>query len=155
MLFENSYVNYFMKFVKLFSLSLLLVSLFSCDTIQKATNSTGGVFSLTGTWELTSNTPENKLTGSKVTVAPFLAEGTFTTLLNNSQCYRANDIKWKNIASDNSGGFTLNNLLSNCNTATLNYQPATIAVINNNEIRLSGKNVDGAENTQTWRRNSK
>lgn len=144
-----------MKIIKLFFLSFVAVSLFSCDTIQKATNSTGGVFSLTGTWELTSNTPENKLTGSKVTVAPFLAEGTFTTLLNNTQCYRANDVKWKNIATDNNGGFTINNLLSNCNSATLNYQPATIFVVNSNEIRLSGKNVDGVDNVQTWKRTTK
>ena len=141
-----------MKTVKLFALASLVLSLFSCDTLQKATNSTGGVFSLTGTWELISSAPENKLTGSKVTVAPFVSEGTFTTLLNNTQCYRENDIKWKNILSDKNGGFTLNQLLSNCNSASLNYQPATIYVINTNEIRLSGKNVDGVENTQTWRR---
>lgn len=135
-------------------LVVLLTSIFfiSCDALKKTSNTTGGVFSLNGQWELTSNTPENTLVGSKVTVAPFINEGKFTALLNNTQCFRENDIKWKNIATNNNGGFLLNNLLSNCNAASLNYQPATITVVSTNEIRLTGRNVNGQDNSQTWKR---
>jgi len=144
-----------MKIIKLLTFSLILLTLFSCDAVQKATNSTGGVFSLTGQWQLTANTPENTLIGSKVTVAPIVSEAAFTSLVNNTQCYRENDIKWKNILTDKNGGFTVSQLLSNCTAGTLNYQPASIYVVNSNEIRLTGKNAEGLDNTQTWKRVSK
>ena len=123
-----------------------------CDTLQNASNSTGTVFSLTGQWKLTSNLPENTLTGSVVTVAPFISEGKLTVLANNTQCYRENDVKWKDIVTDKAGGFTMNNLLASCTGGTLNYQPATIKVVNADEIRIVGKNVAGVENTQVWTR---
>ena len=123
-----------------------------CDTLKNASNSTGSVFSLNGQWKLTSNLPENTLVGSVVTVAPFISEGKLTLLANNTQCYRENDVKWKDIATDKSGGFTLNNLLTSCTGGTLNYQPATIVVVNTNEIRIMGKNVAGTDNTQVWQR---
>ena len=141
-----------MKAGKLFALVITVLAFSSCEVFQKTSNTTGGVFSLNGQWELVSSTPENTLIGSKVTVAPFIAEGKLTTLLNNSQCYRENDIKWKNIATNNSGGFLLNNMLSNCSSGTLNYQPAMITVVNTNEILLTGKNANGQDNSQTWRR---
>ena len=123
-----------------------------CDTLQNASNSTGTVFSLNGQWKLTSNLPENTLTGSVVTVAPFISEGKLTVLANNTQCYRENDVKWKDIVTDKAGGFTMNNLLASCTGGTLNYQPATIKVVNADEIRIVGKNVAGVENTQVWTR---
>ena len=141
-----------MRSIKLLVFLLTCISLASCDTLQKTSNTTGGVFSLNGQWELVSNTPENTLVGSKVTVAPFISEGRFTAIANNSQCFRDNDVKWKNIATNSNGGFLLNNLLSSCNTGSLNYQPATITVVNTNEIRLTGRNVNGQDNTQTWHR---
>ena len=73
-------------------------------------------------------------------------------MVNNTQCFRETDVKWKNITPESNGGFALNNLLSNCNAGALNYQPATIYVANNNEVRLNGKNVAGIENVQVWRR---
>ena len=123
-----------------------------CDTLQNASNSTGTVFSLNGQWKLTSNLPENALTGSVVTVAPFISEGKLTVLANNTHCYRENDVKWKDIVTDKAGGFTMNNLLASCTGGTLNYQPATIKVVNADEIRIVGKNVAGVENTQVWTR---
>jgi len=141
-----------MKSLKLFSFLFAVVSIISCETLKKTSNTTGGVFSLNGQWELVTNTPENTLVGSRLTVAPFISEGRFNVIANNTQCFRDNDVKWKNIATNNNGGFLLNNLLSSCNASTLNYQPATITVINTNEIRLTGRNVNGQDNNQTWRR---
>lgn len=141
-----------MKKFNLLAISVAIISLMSCDALKKTSNTTGGVFSLNGQWELISNSPENTLTGSRVTVAPFISEARFTVLANNTQCFRDNDVKWKNIATNNNGGFLLNNLLSSCSTGSLNYQPATLTVVNNNEIRILGKNVTGQDNNQTWRR---
>ena len=156
MLFENCQLNLktnFMKALKLFSLLAIILAFTSCDAVRQATNTTGGaVFSLNGKWQLTSNNPENTLLNSVVSVSLFSSEGKLTFLSNNTQCYRENDIKWKSIKSDKAGGYTIDNLLSNCNSGALNYQPATIAVISNNEIRISGKNAAGQNNSQTWSR---
>ena len=142
-----------MKTIKLFSLLAIIISFASCDTIRQATNTTGGaVFSLNGKWQLSSNSPENTMLNSVVTVSLFSKEGRLTYVANNTQCYRENDVKWKTIKTDNAGGFTLDNLMSNCTSGSLVYQPATITVINNNEIRLNGKNVAGQDNTQTFTR---
>ena len=142
-----------MKALKLFSLLAIIIAFASCDTIRQATNTTGGaVFSLNGKWQLTNNNPENSLLNSVVSVSLFSSEGKLTFLANNNQCYRENDIKWKNIKSDKAGGYTIDNLLSNCNSGALNYQPATITVISNTEIRVNGKNAAGQDNTQTWTR---
>ena len=142
-----------MKTLKLFSLLCFLFALASCDAVRQATNTTGGaVFSLNGKWQLSNNNPENTLLNSIVTVSLFSSEGKFTYIGNNTQCYRENDIKWKNIKSDKVGGYVIDNLLSNCNSGALNYQPANIVVITNNEIKVNGKNVVGQNNTQTWTR---
>lgn len=141
-----------MKSLKLFIFLFSIIALISCETLKNASNSTGAVFSLNGQWELVSSTPENTLIGSRVTVTPFIAEGKLTLLQNNTQCYRENDLKWKNIASDKNGGFTINNLLSNCLGGTLNYQPAAIFVINNNQIRITGRNLNNQDNVQMWKR---
>lgn len=142
-----------MKALKLFSLLAVIIAFASCDTLRQATNTTGGaVFSLNGKWQLTNNNPENSLLNSVVSVSLFSSEGKLTFLANNNQCYRENDIKWKNIKSDKAGGYTIDNLLSNCNSGALNYQPATITVISNTEIRVNGKNAAGQDNTQTWTR---
>lgn len=142
-----------MKTIKLFSLLAIIILFASCDTIRQATNTTGGaVFSLNGKWQLSSNSPENTMLNSVVTVSLFSKEGRLTYVANNTQCYRENDVKWKTIKTDNAGGFTLDNLMSNCTSGSLVYQPATITVINNNEIRLNGKNVAGQDNTQTFTR---
>jgi hypothetical protein len=139
-----------MKFLTTAVLLFIVFGLFSCEAIQKATNSTGSAFTLSGQWQLTSNTPDNVLVGSKVTVAPFVSEGRITTLAATANCLRENDVVWKTIAADNAGGFAISSLVSGCNG--LNYQPANIYVINNNEIRVTGKNANGQEATQLWKR---
>jgi hypothetical protein len=142
-----------MKSFTLLSLLAIAFAFTSCDAIKGATNTTGGaVFSLNGKWQLETNTPENTLTGTVVTVTPFISEGRITTLSNNTQCYREKDIKWKSIKADNTGGYRIDNLLSNCSATSLVYQVANITVVNNSEIRVSGPNATGQENVQTWRR---
>lgn len=139
-----------MKSLRILSFIYIAAGLLSCETIQKATNSTGSAFTLTGQWQLTSNSPENVLIGSKVTVAPFVSEARITTLAATGNCLRENDVAWKAIKADNTGGFSISNLVSGCNG--LNYQPAHIYVINNSEIRLTGKNASGQDATQMWKR---
>lgn len=142
-----------MKSIKLFSFLAIIIALTSCDAVRQATNTTStAVFSLNGKWELSSNSPENTMLNSVATVTLFSSQAKLTFIANNTQCYRENDIKWKNIKSDNTGGFTIDNLLSNCTSGALNYQPATIAVVSNDEIRIAGKNAAGQDNTQTWTR---
>ncbi len=137
-----------MKNVILFFAVILL---FSCDTLKKTSNSTGTVFSLNGEWELTANS-ENSLIGSSVVVFPFIPEAKFKKLVNNTQCFRETDMKWKNIATDNNGGFTLNNLLSACTGGTPQYLPAALLVVSANEIKVNGKNAVGQNTSQTWKR---
>ena len=145
--------TFIMKSLKLFTFLAIFFSLVSCDAVRQATNTTGGaVFSLNGKWQLTSNSPENTLLNSVASVSLFSSESRLTYLANNTQCYRENDIKWKNIKSDKAGGYTIDNLLSNCNSGALNYQPATITVISNSEIRVNGRNAAGQDNSQTWSR---
>lgn len=142
-----------MKAIRLFSILAIAIAFASCAQLQQATNTTvGSVFSLNGKWQLESSSPENTLIGTIVTVAPIVSTGTITTLAGNTQCYRENDVKWKNIKTDGAGGYRIDNLLSNCNSSSLTYQIANIAVVNNNQIRVTGQNVAGQENTQTWNR---
>ena len=139
-----------MKILKIWTIIIAASSLFGCEALQKATNTTGSAFTLTGQWQLTSNSPDNVLVGSVVAVAPLVSEARITNLVGSGNCLRQNDITWKNIAADNSGGFTITNLVSGCNG--LNYQPASIYVINNNEIRITSKNANGQDATQLWKR---
>lgn len=139
-----------MKSLKLWAIIITAITFSSCEALQKATNTTGSAFSLTGQWQMTSNNPENVLVGSTVTVAPVLSEARLSTMAGSGNCLRENDIIWKAIVADNVGGFTVSNLVSGC--SGLNYQPARIYVINSNEIRLTGKNASGQDLTQLWKR---
>jgi hypothetical protein len=142
-----------MKTIKLLSIAIILISFASCDAVRQATNTTGGaVFSLNGKWQLNSNIPENTLLNSVVTVTPFISQGTLTTVANNTQCYREKDVRWKTIKTDKTGGYTIENSISNCATGTLTYVPAAITVVSNNEIKITGKNAAGIDNTETWTR---
>ncbi len=142
-----------MKTVKLLALAVVIISFASCDAVRQATNTTGGaVFSLNGKWQMNSNIPENTLLNSVVTVSPFISQGTLSTVANNTQCYREKDLKWKTIKTDKAGGYTIENATSNCTSGTLSYLPASITVVNNNEIKIVGKNAAGADNTETWTR---
>ena len=136
-------------FTEIFFMFLLFAS---CSVIKGLpTNTSAGIFSLNGNWKLVSTNDNNSLTGSTIAVYPISGDGIITTLQNNTYCVRASDIIWKTITSNNSGVFTINNLVNSCNTS-LNYKPATVTVVNNDEVRLSGTNVSGAQLVQTWKR---
>jgi hypothetical protein len=140
-----------MKSTKIITiLALACIFLISCEAIQKATNSTGSAFSLTGQWQLNSNSPDNSSIGTKITVAPFVSEGRISGLVGSSYCFRENDVLWKDIAANNVGGFTINNLVNGCNG--LIYNPAVISVVNNDEIRVTGKNANANDMQQVWKR---
>jgi hypothetical protein len=142
-----------MKAIRLFSILAIAIAFASCAQLQQATNTTvGSVFSLNGRWQLESSTPENTLVGTVVTVTPVVSTAKITTLAGNTQCYRENDIKWKNIKADGAGGYKIDNLLSNCNSGSLIYQTANIVVVSNTQIRVTGLNAAGQDNTQTWNR---
>ncbi len=141
-----------MKSIKIVAIVMIALSLISCEAIQKATNTTGSAFSLTGQWELTGNTPDAVIAGvgTKVTVAPIVSEGRITTLVAGANCLRQNDIIWKTIAADNTGGFKISTLVNGCNG--LAYQPAIITVMSNTEIKVAGEDNGGKDFTQLWKR---
>jgi hypothetical protein len=142
-----------MKTIKLLSITSIILLFASCDAFKQATNTTGGaVFSLNGKWQLNSNVPENTLLTSTVSVAPFIAQGILSSVANNTQCYRQNDIKWKNVKTDKAGGYIIENSISNCTTGTLSYLPATIMVVSNNEIKIASKSAAGIDNVEIWTR---
>jgi len=133
-----------------FSLMIAL-SMTGCDTLTNLpTNTSGGIFSLNGNWQLNSSS-DNTMEGTIVTVFPAVSDATIRTLANNSKCFRERDVLWRSVKSSSGGGFTLENLVNACNSTTV-YRPATITIISNDEIRLTGQNDAGTETNQTWRR---
>jgi len=132
-------------------IAFMLLLLAGCDVIKGLpTNTTGGLFSLNGSWKMESSSENNALAGTTISVYPVSGEGMITTIQNNTYCVRANDIMWKSITS-NSGSFTISNLVNSCNSS-INYKPATLTVITNEEVRLSGTTANGATLIQTWKR---
>lgn len=132
-------------------LLILFLAFASCDTISNLpTNTSGGIFSLNGNWMLNSAS-DDALEGTVVTVFPAVSDATIRTLANNTKCLRERDVIWRGVKSSSGGGFTLENLVNACNNATV-YRPATITIISNDEIRISGQNDAGLELNQTWRR---
>lgn len=125
--------------------------LMGCDVLKSIpTNTTGGVFSLNGSWKMESSNDNNALTGTIVTVYPIAGEGNITTLQNNTYCLRVNDILWKGISA-NSGNFNISNLVNSCNSSIV-YKSAVLTVITTNEIRLSGTTSTNTSLIQTWKR---
>ena len=131
--------------------SFSLFTLAGCDVLKSIpTNTTGGVFSLNGSWKMESSSDHNALAGTIVTVYPISGSGSITSLQNNTYCVRENDVLWKGITSNN-GNFTITNLVNSCNS-TIIYKSATLTVITNDEVRLSGTTSTGTELLQTWKR---
>ena len=133
-------------------LFIISASIISCDVINSIpTNTTGGVFSLNGTWSLNSSTDNNAMAGSTISVLPIAGSGTYKTVQNNTYCVRENDDAWKTIKKNGSGGFTLTALVTACQGQTV-YNNATITVINNDQITLTTRTSGGTELIQDWRR---
>lgn len=128
-----------------------LFILFGCDVLKSIpTNTTGGVFSLNGSWKIESSNDNNALAGTIVTVYPIAGDGNITSLQNNTYCLRVNDVLWKNISSNN-GNFNISNLVNSCSSSMV-YKTAVLTVITGNEIRLSGTSANNTSLIQTWKR---
>jgi hypothetical protein len=145
-------IKYFMKRY-LFALSVAIVTLFTqCDTIQNLpTNTSGGLFSLNGNWQLTSSSDNKALEGTVVTVVPGYSSGTARTLANNTYCLREGDVVWKGLKSLQGGTFSLQSIVNSCN-GSLAYTDGSITVVTNDEIRITSKSATNTEVLQTWRR---
>ncbi len=134
---------------------VLLAAIFflaGCETLNKIpTNTSGGIFSLNGTWRLDVTNDNNALVGTTVSVFPGIVDGTITTLSNNTYCLRERDVLWRSLKALSAGGFTFENLVNSCNNATV-YRAAMITNIKNDEIRINGQKDVGGELIQTWKR---
>jgi hypothetical protein len=129
-----------------------LILLVGCDTIQNLpTNTTGGVFSLNGTWKLSSTTDNNAMVGSTIVVYPVVGNATVKSLSNNTYCVRDNDEFWKSIKKNGSGGFTISALAGAC-SGSPSYMDGTISVVNNDEIAVSTRTAGNSELVQKWNR---
>ena len=132
---------------------LSLFLLFGCDVLKGIpTNTTGGVFSLNGSWKMESSNDNNALAGTIVTVYPIAGNGNgnIPILQNNAYCLRVNDVLWKSITANN-GNFNISNLVNSCSSSIV-YKTAVLTVITTDEIRLSGTTSTNASLIQTWKR---
>lgn len=138
---------------KVLLLTLTILTLFTqCDTLKNIpTNTSGGLFSLNGNWQLVSTTDNKAMEGTVVQVVPGVADGTARTLNNNTYCLRERDQAWRNIKAGDAGVFSIDMLVNACSGTTL-YKPATITVLTNDEIRIKGSTTVSVELVQTWRR---
>jgi hypothetical protein len=140
----------------LFVLSAAIVLLFTqCETIKNLpTNTSGGVFSLNGQWQLTSSSDNRNMEGTVVSVVPGFPDATVRTIpAANAYCVRERDAFWRSVKSDQNGGFVTEVMVNAC-TGSPTYKAATIAVISNNEIRIKTMTAANAEILQTWTRQS-
>jgi hypothetical protein len=137
----------------LFVLFAAIVTFFTqCDTIKNLpTNTSGGLFSLNGNWQLTSSSDNRSLEGTVVSVVPGFSEATARTLNNNNYCLRDRDVVWRAIKSGDAGVFAVESLVNACSGATV-YKQGTITVLTNDEIRLVTQTASSTELVQTWKR---
>jgi len=133
--------------------SIAIVTIFTqCDSLKNLpTNTSGGLFSLNGSWQLASSNDNRAMEGTVISVVPGIADATVRTLANNTYCVRDRDVLWRNIKNIEGGSFSLDNLVSAC-TGNPIYQQATLTVLTNEEIRITSRTNTGTELLQTWRR---
>ena len=145
-------LKYFMKRY-LFALSAAIVTFFTqCDTLKTLpTNTSGGLFSLNGNWQLASSSDNRALEGTVVNVVPGYSNGTARTLANNNYCLREGDVVWRELKSIQGGMFSLQSVVNSC-TGSLAYKEATITVLTNDEIRVTSRTATNTEVIQIWRR---
>jgi hypothetical protein len=135
----------------LFGFAILLIFT-GCDTFKNLpTNTSGGVFSLNGNWQLVSTNDNSAMEGTVVTVIPGFSDGTARTLNNNTYCLRERDAIWQKIKGREAGVFIMESLVNACNGKTV-YQPATVTVLTNDEIRVTTRTAASGELIQTWKR---
>ena len=130
----------------------ITASLVGCDTIKNLpTNTTGGLFSLNGTWRLNATTDTKALEGSTITVYPIVGNGTLKTIQNNTYCVKEGEAIWKSLKTNAAGGFTLSTLVGACN-GTIVYRDANLSVISNDEVSVTTRTAAGSELIQQWKR---
>ena len=125
--------------------------LVSCNVIKNLPAEKKGIESLDGTWKLESTNDNNALMGSTIYVYPLTGDGLITNLQNNSYCVRPSEIIWKDITTAEKDGFNIHSLTNSC-ISSLVYKPATLTLINKDEIKLTGQTASGNELEQTWKR---
>jgi len=131
---------------------VLISILSSCEAIQNLpTNTTGGAFSLNGTWLLSGTTQSSAMVGSTIQVLPIAGNASLKTIQNNTYCARENDLLWKSIKSNGSAGFTLSALVNSCNGSTV-FNDATISVNNADQVTVTTRTGTNTELIQDWRR---
>ncbi len=133
--------------------SIAIVTIFTqCDTLKNLpTNTSGGVFSLNGSWQLATSNDNRAMEGTIVSVVPGVADATVRTLANNTYCVRERDVLWRTLKNLQGGSFSLDNLVSAC-TGNPIYEQATLTVLTNDEIKITSRTNTGIELVQTWRR---
>lgn len=133
-----------------------IISIFSaCETIKNLpTNTSGGLFSLNGSWKLSSTTDNNAQVGTVITVTPAIASAFVKTFENNSYCYRTSDEAWRSLSSRPNGGFTIQTLASACN-GTAVYKAGEITILTNDQVRVNTKTSTDAVLVQEWSRVTK
>lgn len=133
-----------------------IISIFSaCETIKNLpTNTSGGLFSLNGSWKLSSTTDNNAQVGTVITVTPAIASAFVKTFENNSYCYRTSDEAWRSLSSRPNGGFTIQTLASACN-GTAVYKAGEITILTNDQVRVNTKTRTDAVLVQEWSRVTK
>lgn len=149
----NKYLKILRMKRSLLALGLAIVTIFTqCDTLKSLpTNTSGGLFSLNGNWQLASSNDNRALEGSVITVVPGFSDASVKTISNNTYCVRERDVLWKGIKSLQGGTFSTEMLVNACQGSPL-YKAATITVLSNDEIRLTGHTAASTELIQTWRR---
>ena len=133
-----------------------IVTIFSaCETIKNLpTNTSGGLFSLNGSWKLSGTTDNNAQVGTVITVTPAIASAFVKTFENNSYCYRTSDEAWRSLSSRPNGGFTIQSLASACN-GTAVYKAGEITILTNDQVRVNTKTSTDAVLVQEWSRVTK
>lgn len=138
--------------------SIVLIILFasflitSCDTLKNLpTNTTGGLFSLNGTWRLTSTSDNNALIGSTITVYPVIGNAVVKTISNNTYCVRENDQIWKSVKGNGAGGFTISSLVNGCNGTEV-YKDGAISVVSADKVTVTSRTAGNTELIQAWER---
>jgi hypothetical protein len=115
------------------------------------TNTTGGLFSLNGTWRLTSTTDGKAMVGTTINVLPVVGSASIKSVTNNTYCVREKDDLWTGVKGNGAGGFTINTLVNACNGSTV-YKEGTVTVITNDRISVTTRTATNTEMIQSWER---
>ena len=140
---------------KSFSIGFVLLAsilITSCETLKNLpTNTTGGLFSLNGTWRLSSTSDNNALVGSTIAVYPVIGNAVVKTISNNTYCVRENDQIWKSVKGNGAGGFTISALVNGCNGTTV-YKDGTIFIVTADKVTVTSRTAGNTELVQAWDR---